>query len=563
MPLENNLDFEIQKLPYLYQNIYGHPEYDELAKGIDSKRIAEKIKNIILQYQNLSGRKNIKVLDIGCCQGYFSFIAAELGCEVVAIDMYEPYVEFCKALNKEYNYPIEFKNMSIDRETIKTIKDFDIIFLFNVLHHIAGKWCYSPDEKKDGYWYAHEIIKEFSTRGKILLGIYATKGENYSWNKGVPKNYKIWFSDFKFNNEIGYVYVNTDEQKTYRPFVFASNHYSIDGQTLKNGIDKNLQSDYLIFHECSEKVQIFKKEMLTRYSNLVLAYTKSQKNYLPEQDKNVFDFHFEENNLKRDTKEYKYVQKIFKKNILGLTYALRAGRIVRTIFKEKNNELYFIREIVGTKDKITDMHYSLTLKDGIRKYVPDAVNEIEILSSLQDNEKDLLKEFEIYIAEAFRIFRWKDNLLKPEAYNIAPINCVKTKDNKYFFFDFEFELVDGVDKSYALYKCLRWFLLYINKPEKLEEYFEYFANKFNLDKKFHWCEYFEKHYACFVSPMYEGRHWDKYNNSFKVKFLKSLCKSLTCLIPNKQSRRKLRNKLIELLCYPNYRIARHCGLKNL
>ena len=557
--MQNTVHIEtlISDLPCQYQNIYGHPEYDETVLGIDTIKNGEKIADIINQYKKLTGKTTIKVLDIGCAQGYYSLKAAELGCKVVGIDLEEKNIAICKYLNRENKFSVDFRKEFLDYDFVKNIQDdeYDFIFLFNVIHHVACGKCYGY--KTNGLRYAKKIMNQLSHKTKILIASFAVRRELYEFAKQLPDNYRCWVKDFKFYNELRYQYIPNKLQRIYRPVVFASNYYSFDKDTLYRGIYENFISDYLIF-KCGEKSKIFKKEILTKYSELVQNHIRTSQN-----DIDYINIPFEKYNLYKNQIEYKYLKPNLKTNILGITFALRAGRIVRTIFKEKKNQLYFIREIIGTKDKINNMHYALTLKDNKRQYIDNAVNEADILMALMDDEVEFLKELELYIAEAFRIFRWKDNYLKPEAYDIAPINCVKTKENSYFFFDFEFELVDGVEKSYALYKCLHWLLVFINKKEKLNEYYIYFADKFNIENKLNWCEYFDKNYASFVSPMYKGKHWNQYNNCLKVKICKYLSKLFTCMIFPSTTRTKMRNKIVRYICYPNYRIAKRCGLTDI
>lgn len=77
--LKNNvrLSEAIEKLPEIYQPIYG---YEEIGKS-SSRKCADRliyIRNIYEKLKNKLGR-DLKVLDIGCAQGYFSLNIASWG----------------------------------------------------------------------------------------------------------------------------------------------------------------------------------------------------------------------------------------------------------------------------------------------------------------------------------------------------------------------------------------------------------------------------------------------------------------------------------------------------
>ena len=77
-------------IPEQYQDIYGHPEFN----GSSSRGCAERetwVRKIICEIQEKTGKKNLRVLDLGCAQGYYSFIASELGCSVLGVDKSMPH----------------------------------------------------------------------------------------------------------------------------------------------------------------------------------------------------------------------------------------------------------------------------------------------------------------------------------------------------------------------------------------------------------------------------------------------------------------------------------------
>lgn len=317
----------------------------------------------------------------------------------------------------------------------------------------------------------------------------------------------------------------------------------------------------ILFFKAKNKTMFFKKELLQKFPNLVIGHLK-QFNFASQfsDNKNLsIDYLCNKFALSPSSKLYNDNKKDLNKNdILGLTYAIRAGRIVRTRYQIIKGDMYIIRDIVGTKDRICMPHCYLGLKDSKRKYIEGKVF-IDILAELKDNEPEFLKQLEIFIGEVFRQFR-DNNLLKPEVYDATPINCLKLQNGKLYFFDFEFENTDGVTKECMLYKIIHYVCNYFNMKDNFNKYYEYYRVKFNLENKLNWCEYYELHYSFFDCPLYFEDRFEHYNKSLYVKTLKTLCKILTSMIPKKEMRYNVRNKLVQRLCYPNYSLINKYGL---
>lgn len=72
--MTKNLKTLVSELPEIYQTIFGHPEWD----GDAARDCNQRLDLITEQYDNLSrvlGRQ-LKVLDLGCAQGFFSLSLA-------------------------------------------------------------------------------------------------------------------------------------------------------------------------------------------------------------------------------------------------------------------------------------------------------------------------------------------------------------------------------------------------------------------------------------------------------------------------------------------------------
>lgn len=67
----------VSELPEIYQTIFGHPEWD----GEAARDCNERLGLITQQYGYLSRElgRPLRVLDLGCAQGFFSFSLAARG----------------------------------------------------------------------------------------------------------------------------------------------------------------------------------------------------------------------------------------------------------------------------------------------------------------------------------------------------------------------------------------------------------------------------------------------------------------------------------------------------
>ncbi len=91
--------------------------------------------NEILPYlgipENLSGKR---VLDIGCSDGYFSFLAESLGAEVVSIDPLP--TRGYQFAHDILNSKAKFHQMEVYDVSPKELGKFDVVFFFGVYYHL-------------------------------------------------------------------------------------------------------------------------------------------------------------------------------------------------------------------------------------------------------------------------------------------------------------------------------------------------------------------------------------------------------------------------------------------
>lgn len=127
-------------LPEAYQPAWGFAETAEQAQRGSDDRFALVRQHIAA----LPGAGTLRVLDIGCAQGYFSLgLCAELRklgrrVEVIGVDSLESNVRFCGRLAEYHGIEARFIHDRFDEGffTRHPLERFDAILALNVLHHI-------------------------------------------------------------------------------------------------------------------------------------------------------------------------------------------------------------------------------------------------------------------------------------------------------------------------------------------------------------------------------------------------------------------------------------------
>ena len=89
----------VHALPEVYQTIYGHPDLSQVVSRECHDRLVE-INVIYSALEKKLGRP-LRVLDLGCAQGFFCLSLAERGASVLGIDFLKENIDLCNALAEE------------------------------------------------------------------------------------------------------------------------------------------------------------------------------------------------------------------------------------------------------------------------------------------------------------------------------------------------------------------------------------------------------------------------------------------------------------------------------
>ena len=204
----------VSDLPEIYQRIWNHPEYDESSRLCEDR--AGYIKKAIESLQEKLGKKNLRVLDLGCAQGYFCFTLRSIGCEVSGIDFCEQNIALCKALSEENGLTCSFRHDKLTKDFVENLKEgeYDVVLCLSVIHHVANE---------NGFEYARSIFEELAGKASVVFTELAVKAEPLYWNKNLPAAYDDWFQNIAFFDELAFFPTHLSD--IVRPLILFSDKY--------------------------------------------------------------------------------------------------------------------------------------------------------------------------------------------------------------------------------------------------------------------------------------------------------------------------------------------------
>lgn len=207
----------VENLSYPYQPIFNHPELDKniSRECIDRENI---IFDIIKNYKEQTNKQTIKVLDLGCSQGYFCLKSASLGYDAHGVDILQENIDCCQELAKENNFNIKFEVDALSPSFVEKIKNekYDVVLALSVLHHVSNEF---------GFKQAQHILNELSLISDLVICEMALKEEPviHDWKKHLPEKYDKWYDDISFYKKVGLIKTHLSNIK--RPLILSSNKY--------------------------------------------------------------------------------------------------------------------------------------------------------------------------------------------------------------------------------------------------------------------------------------------------------------------------------------------------
>ncbi|MEN5108356.1 methyltransferase domain-containing protein [Pseudomonas sp. TWI672] len=209
----------VAELPELYQPIFRHPELSEGSSRTSHDRLAH-IADIYKVLEKVQGRP-LKVLDLGCAQGFFSLNLAALGATVHGVDYLEQNVQVCRALAAEHQgFQAQFTFGKV-QEFLETVQagDYDLVLGLSVFHHLV----YDLGKER-----IKEIIEQLLHKVTAFIGEFAVCEEPLYWGPAQPQDPRYLVSNSAFLHELARH--STHLADIQRPLYFASNQvWYLDG----------------------------------------------------------------------------------------------------------------------------------------------------------------------------------------------------------------------------------------------------------------------------------------------------------------------------------------------
>ncbi|WP_161600130.1 methyltransferase domain-containing protein [Aurantimonas manganoxydans] len=208
----NHLQRLVDSLPEVYQPIFGHPEMSIVVSRSSVER-ADRVCQAVSAYSKMLGR-SVRILDLGCAQGFFTFTLASHGHYVHGVDYLKENIDVCECLKVESglsNVSFEFADIADTIESTN-ISDYDVVLGLSVFHHLFFSF---------GKERTHDLLRRLSSKVEGAIFEIATREEGPYWSSSQPEEYHEFLKAYAFNHVMG-VY-DTHLSDVQRPLCWASN----------------------------------------------------------------------------------------------------------------------------------------------------------------------------------------------------------------------------------------------------------------------------------------------------------------------------------------------------
>ncbi|MES2403734.1 MAG: class I SAM-dependent methyltransferase [Pseudomonadota bacterium] len=160
------------------------PEPYQPAWGLDASRSMacrdcdDRLAVILPPLEALPCEGTLRILDLGCAQGYFTLAIAHALAqhgrrfEVVGVDYLEDNVRFCEALAAHHGVPAKFVHAPVDASFVDAAESEgrDVTLALNVLHHV---------QRQQGN--ASEVMEAIRAHSRVAFCELAQREEGLEW----------------------------------------------------------------------------------------------------------------------------------------------------------------------------------------------------------------------------------------------------------------------------------------------------------------------------------------------------------------------------------------------
>ncbi|WP_084383045.1 methyltransferase domain-containing protein [Hydrogenophaga flava] len=206
----------VADLPEVYQPIYGHPELSHHVSRTSLNRF-EHIARIHDAMQRMLSRP-LRVLDLGCAQGYFSLNLAERGATVHGVDYLEKNVALCNAIARENtSLAVSFEVGRIEDIIGRLVPgQYDLVLGLSVFHHIVHE---------KGVAVVQDLLGLAAEKSGALVLELALREEPLYWSASQPEDPRSLLASIPFVHEVARH--GTHLANIARPLLVASSQYWI------------------------------------------------------------------------------------------------------------------------------------------------------------------------------------------------------------------------------------------------------------------------------------------------------------------------------------------------
>lgn len=208
---ESTLRALVSALPELYQPLFGFPELSQQY----SRGCSDRLRHINAIHGTLAQRlgRPVRILDLGCAQGYFCLNLVPCGARVHGVDFLEQNIQLCRFLAGESGLVhATFQTARIE-DVISEIApgQYDMVLGLSVFHHLVHE---------HGVAAVRRMISGLAR--KIPAGIFelALKEEPLYWGSSQSDEPAEILRDYAFVHELDRF--STHLSETRRPMYFAS-----------------------------------------------------------------------------------------------------------------------------------------------------------------------------------------------------------------------------------------------------------------------------------------------------------------------------------------------------
>lgn len=206
----SKIDSNLYSIIYNEENLLGYDRYFKYANEIISqsnplKYLADQESTYYPVYKYLRGKRNLKILELGCGYGYLTYAMHKESHNSYGIDLSQKSISFAKAKYGKY-----FENISIENFIQSCSEKFDLIVATEVIEHLF-----------DIPQFFESLKKIIAPEGSILL---TTPNKDFvprkfDWLTDLPPVHITWLGKRSF-------LVLGDQKKFEIEFISFDDYYS-------------------------------------------------------------------------------------------------------------------------------------------------------------------------------------------------------------------------------------------------------------------------------------------------------------------------------------------------